>query len=442
MVMVKSYIRRYYILYDNISKEFFMRKFKYILQDHYFIIIPLCMISVLFIFGAFTGIWPLSGNSFNSYSLQAEAWLNGNLALDRNYEHLELAIYNGQYYVSFPPFPSYVLLPFVYFLGVNTPDNLISDIATVIGALYAYKLALKILGNDRKNTAFILTMLIYIGSNTLFFINNGWVWFIAQNFSFTLTILALYYAACAKPGLSLFFWACAVGCRPLQILYLPVLIILMVNVWRKQDNKFTITGIIKKQWYKGIPCFMVALSYFILNYARFGSIFEFGHNYLPEFTRTETGQFNIAYLAQNLKQMFRLPVFNDTKRLNFYNCDGIALWLVNPVFILFLIILIYKTYTVIRKKAAKHIYDNTELSTPFLILSLALVHIIILCMHKTLGGWHFGNRYTCDIIPAIFTGTMLCMPNNDKFKPVTQFILIFGFALNLVGTIAVYNYWI
>lgn len=90
------------------------------------------------------------------------------------------------------------------------------------------------------------------------------------------------------------FLACAVGCRPFQILYFPVLLILMISTWKKNEHDFKVVKKIKSDWYKGIPCFLVALSYFILNYARFGSIFEFGHNYLPEFTRTETGQFNLA----------------------------------------------------------------------------------------------------------------------------------------------------
>lgn len=52
---------------------------------------------------------------------------------------------------------------------------------------------------------------------------------------------------------------------------------------------------------------VIALSYMILNFARFGNITEFGHNYLPEFTRSELGQFNIGYMAENLKNMFSVP---------------------------------------------------------------------------------------------------------------------------------------
>ena len=206
--------------------------------DYYFLAIPLCIAIFLWIIGAFTGMWPGDSNSYNSFALQADSWLNGRLDLGMDYEWLELAIFDGKYFVSFPPFPSYILLPFAVFCGANTPDNIINPIATVIGAIYAYKLCLKVLGNEKNSLAFLFTMILYLGSNTMFFIANGWVWFMAQNFSFTLTIMAVYYAYKACPGWSLFFWACAVGCRPFQILYFPVLLILMISTWKKNEHDF------------------------------------------------------------------------------------------------------------------------------------------------------------------------------------------------------------
>ena len=53
------------------------------------------------------------------------------------------------------------------------------------------------------------------------------------------------------------------------------------------------------------------------NFARFGSVTEFGHNYLPEFVRAENGQFSLTYLVPNLLQLLR-PVTLDaplSKRL-------------------------------------------------------------------------------------------------------------------------------
>ena len=70
----------------------------------------------------------------------------------------------------------------------------------------------------------------------------------------------------------------------------------------------------------------------ILNYARFGSIFEFGHNYLPEFTEAENGQFSLQYALDNLPSLFKLPIFaeNGNGALVFPSCNGVAVWLVSP----------------------------------------------------------------------------------------------------------------
>ena len=405
---------------------------KIITIDYYYIALIFCILAVVFIFSSFTGILPWADNVYNSYSLQAESWLHGRLDLGMDYPHLELAIFNDKYFVSFPPLPSYVLLPFVLIFGSNTPDNLLCIVSTLIGALYSYKLCKNILGEERNSSSFLLSLIIYVGCNTLFFICNGWVWFIAQNFCFTFTILALYHAQKGNPGWSLFYWACAVGCRPFQIIYLPILIWLMIMQWKKEDKHFSFITKIKREWYKGTPCFILATSYCILNYARFGSITEFGHNYLPEFTRITTGQFNITYLAENLSRMLRLPIYDKSKHmLNFFYADGVAFYLVNPIFLLFAFLLIYQIF----KKEKKKLPIN------LLIFVLAIVHIISICLHRTLGGWHFGNRYTCDLIPVILLGIALAIPRTKWTNPLLHAILMSGFALNLVGTIVAYNYW-
>ena len=62
----------------------------------------------------------------DSYTLQALAWRNGEVCLTngQDYPWLELAIYNGKYYVSFPPLPSVLMLPLTFVFGENTPNTL------------------------------------------------------------------------------------------------------------------------------------------------------------------------------------------------------------------------------------------------------------------------------------------------------------------------------
>ena len=73
----------------------------------------LSCIAVWAVVWSICGAWPWAQNPYNSYTLQAKAWLSGQIDLGRNYSHLEIAEYGGKYFISFPPFPSVVMLPFV-----------------------------------------------------------------------------------------------------------------------------------------------------------------------------------------------------------------------------------------------------------------------------------------------------------------------------------------
>jgi Gpi18-like mannosyltransferase len=242
------------------------------------IILCLCVTAVLFIAWIFTGQWPWEGQPYNSYILQAQSWLKGRLDLGQDYPYLELAIYNNKYFVSFPPFPSYVMLPFVA-LGWNTCDSMIAFVASLAGAVYAFKIMKHF--NVENKKAIFFALFLTVGSNWLMTAQNAWVWFIAQNMAFTLSLMAIYYALKNKAGLSLAFWACAVGCRPFQALYIPVLLYLLYKAHKEQNHDDKLIDIIKKRWLALIPMAIIALSYMILNFARFGNITEFGHNYLP-----------------------------------------------------------------------------------------------------------------------------------------------------------------
>lgn len=80
----------------------------------------LMLLGYIFIHMLFGGTL-LSYNCWDSYSLQAMSWLSGRLDMGKNYEWLELAVYNGKYYLSFPPLPSVVMLPLVLLSARGRP---------------------------------------------------------------------------------------------------------------------------------------------------------------------------------------------------------------------------------------------------------------------------------------------------------------------------------
>ena len=128
------------------------------------LILCLCVTAVFFVIWTFTGQWPWKSQPYNSYILQAQSWLEGRLDLGRDYPYLELAIFNNKYYVSFPPFPSYVMLPFVL-IGWNSCDSMIAFAVSLLGAVYAFKI-LKHFDIESK-TAIFFALLLTVGSNWL-----------------------------------------------------------------------------------------------------------------------------------------------------------------------------------------------------------------------------------------------------------------------------------
>jgi hypothetical protein len=62
-------------------------------------------------------------------------------------------------------------------------------------------------------------------------------------------------------------------------------------------------------------------------------------------------------------------------------------------------------------------------------------------MHKTMGGYHFGNRYTADAMPFVFLWLLSAFnkrTRRETFGFNWIFVLI-GFAMNIYGSIIYYS---
>lgn len=393
-----------------------------------------CVLAAMLVVSMCTGYWPSRYNAYDSYTRQAEAWLNGTLYLPDGewLEWLELAIYQDRYYVSFPPFPSYVLLPFVAVFGRGGfAEGWIALAFALAGVVYACRLYRAVCGDERHMLLFVLYLTLSNG--WLFLTVNGWVWFFAQNMCFTLSLMALYYAWQGRGGWSMALWACAVGCRPMVVLYLPLLLWLLIAALRCRDPEIPVWRMVLSHLYWGIPPLVIGGSYMALNYMRFGDVLEFGHNYLPEFTRLETGQFSLTYFAQNFASIFRLPVWNGNQTpVGLYGVECMAFWMVNPIFVT---AGAAWTYALLRRRCG---YGATLVMLPLMVAA----HLVFLCCHHTMGGQQFGNRYLVDMLPYVFLGLLVWMPRGERFARWTLPLMCFGAALNLMGTVMSYNFWI
>jgi len=409
--------------------------------------------AALFLYGLiyhFSGNFsPVAPNPYNSYSRQAQSWLSGQLYLPENVPWLELAIYEGKYYVSFPPFPSVVMLPFVLFFGIATPDNAIAFVIALLSLFYAYRLGLKMLG--KKWTAVFLSLFLVLGTNYLHVALWGSVWYIAQNMAFLLTLMAFYYAVSDNKRhsfLSLLFICAAMGCRPFNAVYVPVvlyLVFLRESREGRQENRPPVF-VFKRILLYSVPAFVLGGFFMWLNYARFGNIFEFGHNYLPEFVNDPHGQFYAGRIPANLYRMY----FN-LNITEFPMFHGFAFWVASPIVISFFVYLVLYVFKITSASRYMTEQENTGIATGdksnstfiFGLLVLIMLHILFFSFHRTLGGHQFGSRYTVDTLPAFYLGLLFMLKklNPGKMIFLNAVPMLFGLILNFLGTAPFMSYY-
>ena len=375
----------------------------------------LMLLGYIFIHMLFGGTL-LSYNCWDSYSLQAMSWLSGRLDMGKNYEWLELAVYNGKYYLSFPPLPSVVMLPFVLLFGEKTPSNLVSALYGIFTAMIAYKI-LKKAGMKRGGAVFFAIAYVW-GSNMLWLSTSGGVWFLAQGLNMLLLTACVYFAQQKMRVAAYAMAALAVGCRPFSVCMFLPLMAYFYTADKDRPMADRIGGQIRSLI---IPAF-IALCYMLYNYVRFGNVLEFGHNYLPEFTESEKGQFSLSYILPNLYNLLLRPVtLRADLTLEYPLFDGFMFYIANPMFLIW--------FAAVVKDVRQKKLDAVRLC----IVIAVLIELLLLCAHKTLGGWQFGARYTVDMLPMAL---MYLLLKKDEPGGISAFIMAAGMMFNLYGALA------
>ena len=357
-------------------------------------------------------------SAHDSYTLMALAWRRGRLSLGQDYPWLELAVFGGDWYVSFPSVPALVMLPLTFLFGENTPNTLVTGLYLLGAYIAGYHLARRFRGPAE---ACFLALFMALGSNMLDLSLTGDVWYQAQLLSFLLvTCCALGMTGdCPRDwALGLACLALSVGCRPFQAVYAPFA---LAALYRKLDTRGrrspgrTLAAMLP---YLIAPA-LVALALGWYNWARFGNPLEFGHNYLPEFTRDpESPQMALKYIGPNAANLLRLPYF-ENGRLEFVRFNGFAFYLANPIYV--------SAAVAMAQKAVRRRWDALD----SLLLAGFVLELFMTLMHKTLGGWQFGARYLADLVPMLL---LIQLRGRDRLEGWEAAVGVFAVAFNLYGT--------
>jgi hypothetical protein len=361
----------------------------------------------------------LAHSNWDSYTLQAMAWRQGSLGLGQDYSWLELAVYNGDWYSPFPVVPTFVMYPLTFVFGGLTPNNLIVMAYAVISVIFAY-LCFKNLDTPRLYAMF-LAIVFVLGSNAMWMSANGGVWFQAQMLNLLLCFAGIYCLLKEQNTLSLALIALAVGCRPFSILLLLGVFLYLVINERRSTGKNPALVFFRQMRYLILPV-LIGLGYLYFNYIRFGDWLDFGRAYLPEFAAVGGREFGLEYVLPNLYNHFAEPVRMLTDgSLTFPAFDGFMFFIANPIFIIWFFNIV------------KDIVQKKMPPEKVILIVMWVLNLLLLTMHKTMGGWQFGARYTVDLIPYVLLYTLF---NVDiKVEKRTVFIGVFALMFNVYGAL-------
>lgn len=357
----------------------------------------------------------------DQYTLQGLAWLSGRLNIEIPPPHLEMAIFGGKFFVSFPQTPAFFELPFVVLQGHGTfnqlPPLILLSGAIVLMALAFWKITRSF------GMSLVFSCFFVLGSNILNGVIQGGVWHFAQVEGFALSMAALALTAVRPdrtPRLAYFLLALAVGCRPFYALYFPLLFL-----FRRQEARTPIARELRFALGGGsLPLAVFAT----LNTFRFGVPQEFGHRYLPWSVQLKDGIFSTAYFRRNFYHaVLKLPEFS-FRRPHYpveFDMRGNAFWITNGYLALALL------------AGLKNALLGRRLLWGALLATL-FINGGWLLLHESNGWIQVGYRYAIDLLPLAWLVFWLCFREGQFPRGIKVFFA--GFALVSVA-INLYAAW-
>jgi hypothetical protein len=270
---------------------------------HYRQILGFLLLALLFLASLRHSIVDSDGTR-NLYVLQADAFLRGQIAIDR-YAH-DVAIFEERFYVPFPPAPALLILPVVALFGAagaNLP--LVSLLLTLlnIGVLHSLLHSLSV---EQRLHFWIIAAFCLGTGYWLSVLQSQGVWFFAHVVAVTFSLLALAVAFGSGRG-----WLAGllIGLAFLSRQFtIGLVLVLVVAIWqnpRLPERRQRIASLVGL----GGALLVAIAAYLWFNYARFGDLLDTGYAYLRLSgflaERFETyGLFSPAYMPFNLFYLF------------------------------------------------------------------------------------------------------------------------------------------
>lgn len=364
------------------------------------------MLVVLVLLVAYLAVMPserLSSHSpYNHFVLQARAWLEGRLDLGgpppRYTGFDDFAVFDDRYFVSFPPVPSLLLLPFVAVAGA--PERvldplLFAGLAPLGPAAFFMTLeALRRAGRIRRSEREDLGLALLLGLGTVYWFSavQGSVWFAAHVVTMVFGCAYLWTSVGARHPLAAgTCLALALGTRPTLAFAAPIF---LYEAWRAGGP--TKARVCRAVLF-ALPLLVVGAALAAHNAARFGDPLEFGHRLLAIKWRDRIdahGLFDLSYLRRNLTVVLGGIPFHHPEAGWQINAHGLALWITTPAFVW---ALLPRRFSGGDDEADTGPRDRLHLVTAACALAVALPSLL----YQNTGWVQFGQRFSNDYAPLL-----------------------------------------
>ena len=232
------------------------------------------------------------------------------------------------WYISFPPGPAVLMVPFAAIWGLAVWDVLITAIAAALIPVVLVRLLDRERG--QQGAHLWIAAAWTFATPALLLGANGRVWFTAQVFG--ALMLMLYVSAawkCRRPALAGVWLGLALACRPTMAL---AVVFFGLEWWRSGRR-----GTVGLRFLIAVLC--VGLVLMIYNDVRFEDPFEFGHRFLEirwQPRMQEHGMFSTLYLQRNLQCLLSLtPLWVSESPYLKLSFHGSALWFTAPWLVAF-----------------------------------------------------------------------------------------------------------
>jgi hypothetical protein len=360
---------------------------------------------------------------YNHYALLADSWLHGRMDLGHPppayTQNNDFAEFRGRWYVTFPPFPALLLLPWAKAAGV--PENLRDGQVWLWFAGLGPSLLFLVLEKLRRmgeseigeRMSLALSWLFAFGTVYFFSAEQGTVWFAAHVVA---VALAALFVLCALEAERPIVAGTAVGLlfmtRPPMLL---VGLLFVLEAGRTHRNDWA--QIARKLALFLVPVAAIGAVFLFYNRARFGQAFAFGHEHLTVNWHARIqkwGLFSYHYLARNLGIVLAsLPYVNKAAPRLQINTHGLALWVTTPIYL----------WLLWPRKTGRMFWSLCATAAPVVIADL---------LYQNSGWLQFGYRFSNDF--AVFLFAMLAV-GGFRFGRRFWTAAALGVAVNTFGAL-------